>query len=117
MQHPLFELEGPGLVERAPLYDKVFQVERYRTRYAGYLDLLARQWFTEQSITTLAARYHTMIAPYVVQSGGDKMYFGDTAMFPVAAFDSSVARFGDFARQRSEYILETLAEADWKDVP
>jgi hypothetical protein len=117
VRHPLFRLEGPGLVDRAPLYDKVFQVERYRVRYAGYLDLLARQWFTEQNITALAARYHAMIAPYVVQSTGDKMYFGDTAMFSIEAFDNSWARFGDFARRRSEYILTTLAEDGWKDAP
>jgi PKD repeat protein len=116
-QHPLFEREGPGLVARAPLYDKVFQVERYRTRYAGYLDLLARRWFTGENISALASEYHTMIAPYVTQSTGDKMYFGDTAMFPIEAFDNSWSHFGDFARQRSEYILTTLAEGGWKESP
>jgi spore coat protein H len=112
-RHPLFELEGLGLVVRAPLYDKVFQVERYRTRYAGYLDLLARRWFTEENVGSLAARYHTMISPYVTQSSGDKMYFGDTAMFSIEAFESSWSHFGDFARQRNAFILATLAEEGW----
>jgi len=58
-----------------------------------------------------------MISPYVTQSGGDKMVFGDTAMFPIGAFENSQARFGDFARQRSEYILTTLAEDGWKEAP
>jgi spore coat protein H len=113
VQHPLFELEGPGLVTRAPLYDKVFQVERYRTRYAGYLDLLARRWFTGENITALSSQYHAMIAPYVVQSTGDKVFYGDTAMFPPEAFESSWTHFGDFARQRNAFILSTLAEDGW----
>ena len=115
-QHPLFELEGPGLVNRAPLYDNVFQVERYRKRYAGYLDLLARQWFTYENISALSARYHNLIAPYVTQASGDKMYFGDTAMFPASAFDDSWAEFGTFAGQRSNYILTTLAQGQWRSV-
>lgn len=113
-RHPLFELEGPGLVERAPLYDKVFQVQRYRTRYAGYLDLLTRRWFTEENITALSSRYHTMISPYVTQGTGDKMYYGDTAMFPPEAFENSWSHFGDFARQRNTFILATLAEDGWQ---
>ena len=111
-EYPLFELEGPGLVERAPLYDNVFQVERYRKRYAGYLDLLARQWLTYENISTLSTEYHNMIAPYVTQASGDKMYFGDSAMFSPEAFDRSWTEFGDFARQRSQFILATLAKTD-----
>jgi PKD repeat protein len=113
VQHPLFELEGPGLVTRAPLYDKVFQVERYRTRYAGYLDLLARYWFTGENVGALSSRYHAMIAPYVVQSTGDKMFYGDMAMFPPEAFENSWTHFGDFARQRNAFILTALAEDGW----
>ena len=109
-RHPLFELQGSGLVERAPLYDNVFQVERYRKRYAGYLDLLARQWFTYQNVATLSARYHHMIAPYMTQATGDKMYFGDTAMFPIEAFNNTWTSFAEFARQRNQFILATLAE-------
>ena len=117
MQHPLFELEGPGLVARAPLYDKVFEVERYRTRYAGYLDLLARHWFTGENIGALSSRYHTMIAPYVTQSTGDKMVYGDTAMFPPEAFEDSWMHFGDFAQRRNAFILATLAEDGWQKTP
>jgi spore coat protein H len=111
-RHPLFSRAG-GLVERAPLYDKIFQVERYRIRYAGYLDFLARFWLTEENISTLANQYHTMIAPLLTQGDGDKMFFGDTAMFPIEAFNDTWARFGEFARQRREYILSTLAEGQW----
>jgi spore coat protein CotH len=113
-RHPLFELEGHGLVERAPLYDNVFQVERYRVRYAGYLDLLARQWFTYENISALAFKYHHMIAPYVTQASGDKMYFGDSAMFPIEAFNNSWTDLGAFAQERSHFILTTLAQEQWQ---
>jgi hypothetical protein len=111
-RHPLFELEGPGLVERAPLYDNVFQVERYRKRYAGYLDLLARQWLTYENISALSTDYHDLIAPFVTQASGDKMYFGASAMFSPQAFDTSWTEFGDLARQRSNFIITTLAQAN-----
>lgn len=113
-QHPLFKLQGPGLVARAPLYDRVFEVERYRVRYAGYLDLLARQCFTEENVSAQAARYHHMIAPYVRQAGGDKMFLGEDARMPIEAFDDSWAAFGTFAGQRSAFILSTLAQDGWR---
>lgn len=116
-RYPLFELEGPGLVARAPLYNRVFEVERYRVRYAGYLDLLARYWFTEENIGSLATEYHAMIAPYVTQSTGDKAFYGDSPMFPIEAFGDSSGRYREFARQRSEYILTTLAHEDWRQAP
>ena len=114
-RHPLFGLNGARLVTRAPLYDNVFQVERYRVRYAGYLDLLARHWFTYENISTLSARYHYLIAPYVTQGDGDKMYFGESAMFPIVAFDNSWQEFGTFAGQRSEFILASLAQDQWRE--
>jgi PKD repeat protein len=112
-QFPLFHLEGPGLVQRAPLYDNVFQVERYRKRYAGYLDLLARHWFTYENISALSTTYHTLLTPYVVQATGDKMYFGDSAMFSIEAFNNTWTRFGEFAQQRTNYIFTTLAQGTW----
>jgi len=114
VQHPVFGREGPGLVQRAPLYDKVFRVERYRVRYAGYLDLLARYWLTEENISNLAYQYQSMIAPYLNQGEGDKMFCVDTAMFPIEAFDGAWTQFGEFARQRSEYILSVLADDAWR---
>lgn len=112
-EYPLFTLDGPGLVERAPLYDNVFQVERYRKQYAGYLDLLAREWFTGENISALSSRYHYLIAPYVTQATGDKMYLGDTALFSIEAFESDWMRFGEFAEERSQFVLTTLAKDDW----
>lgn len=108
-RHPLFELDGPRLLTRAPLYDNVFQVEEYRTRYTAYLDLLVRFWFNSNNVPALAARYHDLIAQYVSQGTGDKMYYGESAMFPIAAFDDSWMALGDFARERSAFILEAIA--------
>ena len=113
-RHPLFERGESELVDRAPLFDRVFEVERYRVRYAGYLDLLARYWFTEANISSLASKYHNMIAPFVAQGDGDKMYFGDTAMFPIEAFNDSWRQYIDFTRERRKYIFSILAQPDWR---
>jgi spore coat protein H len=114
VQHPLFERGTSELVDRAPLFDRVFEVERYRVRYAGYLDLLVRYWFTEENILSLARGYHNQITQLLRQGGGDKMFFGDSAMFPIAAFEDSWQPFGDFARRRRAYILEVLSQGDWR---
>ncbi|MGD8822155.1 MAG: CotH kinase family protein, partial [Anaerolineales bacterium] len=108
-QFPLFELEGEGLIERAPLYDHVFEVERYRIQYAAYLDLLARYWFNGDHIGQEAQRYYQLIAPRLSQATGDKMYYGETPMFSPQAFQDSWIEIAQFAQQRSAYILEVLS--------
>jgi hypothetical protein len=108
-QFPLFELEGEGLVQRAPLYDRVFEVERYRIQYAAYLDLLARYWFNGDNIGLEAQRYYNLISPRLSQATGDKMYYGDTPMFAPEAFWDSWVALAQFAEERSQYILEALA--------
>lgn len=114
-RHPLFELAGHGLVERAPLYDQVLRVEHYRVRFAGYLDLLARRWFTGEQVTALTERTYTQIAPLIDQGDGDKMFYDETAMFPVDAFHTGWQWLGEYAAERSQFILETLAQDDWRN--
>jgi hypothetical protein len=114
VNHSLFERGDSELVGRAPLFDRVFEVERYRVRYAGYLDLLTRYWFTEENVSALAYEYHSMIAPFVTQGSGDKMYYGSSAMFPVEAFNDSWRQYPEFTRQRREIIIETLATGGWR---
>ena len=116
-QQPLFGLQGPQLFERAPLYDLVFQVDRYRRRYAAYLDLLNREWFNRDHVSARARELYEMIAPYVMQETGDKMVFGDTAMFTSENFTNSWQRLAEFAEQRSSYILTTLEAGEWQVVP
>ncbi len=105
---PLFEKSERGLVQRAPLYDKVFQVERYRRKYAAYIDLLARYWFTPANISSLAQKYHRMIAPYVIQENGDKAFFDNQSMFPYEAFQDSWQSLVRFTQERGAYIQSEL---------
>ncbi len=107
---PLFETEGFGLLERAPLYERVFEVERYRIQFAAYLDLLVRHWFNYQNIYQHASLYHQMIAPYVSQSTGDKAYFGSSAWFESASFEGDWIGLAQFANDRSQFILENLTD-------
>ena len=107
-EHPLFELEGEGLVERAPLYDQVFKVDRYQVQYRAYLDLLIRHWFNEDNLGHLARSYYTMIAPYVSQSTGDKMFYEDNPWFPVEVFYDSWVGLTDFSAERSQYMEDQL---------
>ena len=105
---PLFELTDFGFLERAPLYENVFEVERYRWRYAAYLDLLVRNRFNYDSVYTSTSRLHEMIAPYVTQSTGDKMFFGDTAMFPYESFATGWEWLATFTGERSQFIRHEL---------
>jgi PKD repeat protein len=109
-RQPLFERDsGPAISPYAPLYDRVFEVEQYRLQYAAYLDLLVRVKFNEEEISRQTEALHNLIAPYVTQSTGDKMYFGDTAMFPIETFNNW-HDIENVARERSEYILSQLSD-------
>ncbi len=105
----LFELSGFGLVERAPLYEKVFEVERYRSKYAAYLDLIVRQRLNYSTVYQESIHFHDLIAPYVIQGSGDKMFFGDTALLEYEAFKAGWEWLAEFAGERSRFILEELA--------
>lgn len=109
-QAPLFGRAGGELVGRAPLYDRVFAVERYRLKYVAYVDLLLRYWFNADHVSGLAQKYHRMIAPYVAQSTGDTAFFGDRAMFPYAAFQNSWQALVTFAGERNAYLRNALEQ-------
>jgi hypothetical protein len=109
-QAPLSGRSGPEILEHAPLYDRVFAVERYRLRYAAYVDLLLRHWFTTAHVTELAQQYHRQIAPYVVQGSGDKAFYGPTAMYPPDAFADSWQTLVRFAAARSAYLRGALQQ-------
>jgi spore coat protein CotH len=114
VRHPMFDRGEADMMGRAPLFDRVFEVERYRVRYAGYLDLLVRYWFTEENISALAYEYHSMIAPFVIQGDGDKMFFGDSTMASFDGFQDSWKRYPEFTGQRREYILSILEQDNWR---
>jgi hypothetical protein len=98
-------------VERAPLYDKVFEVEEYRWKFAAYIDLLTRCWFNYDNIYAQAEKYHNLIAPYITQGAGDKMYFSETqAHFNINEFYNGWTWLADFARERNTFIQQELTK-------
>ncbi|MBN1956457.1 MAG: CotH kinase family protein [Anaerolineae bacterium] len=114
-RQPLFELDGPRLVPYAPLYERVFAVERYRRQYAAYLDLLSREWFTYEHVYDRASALHATLAPYVTQGTGDRMFFGNNATFAGEDFDRAWLDLPRMAGERSDFILTTLAQGGWDE--
>jgi hypothetical protein len=110
VQAPLFGASNSDMMERAPLHDKVMEVDYYRGKYAAYLDLLLRVWFNSENVTDLVQTYHRMIAPYVSQASGDKAFYGDDFMFPPDDFDRSWESILEFVRQREIYARNVLQE-------
>jgi spore coat protein H len=105
---PLYETQGFGLIQRAPLYERVFEVQSYRYKFAAYLDLLTRYWFNYENIYQQSVYYHDQIAPYITQATGDKAYFGETAWFDFNGFENGWQHLAQFAGERSQFILENL---------
>jgi PKD repeat protein len=104
----LYEIEGFGLMERAPLTENIFKVPRYRQKFAAYVDLLSRHWFNYENIYQQSAKHHQLIAPYVSQSTGDKAFFGETAWQNYNEFENGWRHLAEFARDRSQFIQENL---------
>jgi len=111
-QAPLIMQSDQGLLSRAPLSDRIFLVERYRSKYSAYVDLLLRYWFTLDNITEQVQRYHDLIAPIIVQATGDRAFFGEHAMFTDEAFTNSERPLIQFTMQRIEFLLLALASED-----
>lgn len=97
-----------GMSQYAPLYENVFTVERYRRQYAAYLDLLMRNIYSYEQIYTRSQTYHNLIAPYMRQGEGDKMFTGEGAWFSLEQFDSSWQSKANTTRDRSKYLRELL---------
>jgi len=109
-QLAIFGREGIGFLPKAPLYDRVFEVDRYRKKYAAYIDLINRYWLTYENVLYLSQKYHNLIAPYVTQETGDKMYFGENAIFTHDQFENSWMQFANFAYQRNKYLTQILPQ-------
>jgi len=109
-QAPLFGRTDIGMLERAPLYDTVFQVERYKSKYAAYVDLLLRYWFTTANVSDKAQVYHRMIAPYVSQFTGDKAFYGEQPMFQPETFTNSWQELVTFAGERNSFLRTELQQ-------
>jgi hypothetical protein len=107
---PLFGRPTAGFLERAPLYDNVFQVDEYRSKYAAYVDLLLVYWFNSENVSAKAQAYHDMIAPYVSQSTGDKAFYGDQPMFPPEYFTNSLPALLKFVSERNSFLRTQLQQ-------
>jgi spore coat protein CotH len=106
---PLFGSEQSlGPLQYAPLFVKAFEVDRYRTTYAAYVDLLVRHWFNEAAIGERAQHLHDLLAPFVTASTGDPMYVGSTAMFEPADFDAGWRALVGLTAERSAFIQGEL---------
>ena len=113
-QHPIFDEAEPGLVERTPLHTHVFQVPDYRLRYAAYLDLLMHHFFNPQAIGQRARDLQRMIAPHLVQGGGDKL-FNNTQEFDLDAFQNSWRELANQVEMRNGYLQSRLM--DYQQAP
>jgi spore coat protein H len=112
---PLFQHGEFVISPKAPLFERVFEVERYRRQYAAYLDMLMRNFFNYETIYQRAQAYHDMIAPYLQQGEGDKMYFGEGSSFNIAQFESSWQDLPELTRQRNEVIRQLLDQDRYLD--
>ena len=115
VQQPLFERDSMGMVQRAPMYDYAFQVERYRVQYAAYLDLLTRYYFNSDHVTERVRLFYQQISPRLSQATGDKMYYAEDGWFVPADFDDSVQHLLTFTEQRSQYIRHVLSTDEWRE--
>ena len=107
---PLFERESNEMSQYAPLFDRVFEVEKYRLQFAAYLDLLMREFFNYEKIYEVTRDYHMIIAPYISQGGGDKMFYSETGWFTIEEFNNSWQDLSDLANRRNQYIRSAIDE-------
>jgi hypothetical protein len=108
-QADLFPAAGRGIIQRAPLVDQVFSSETYRRQYLAYVDLLLRYWFNEANIADQVEKYHRLITPYVIQTTGDKAFYGDQPMAPPETFTNAWQDLIRFTRDRSNFLRDALA--------
>jgi spore coat protein H len=110
---PLYgHTESLGPLQDAPLFVHAFEVERYRQDYRAYMDLLVRHWFNADHIAAEAQRHQELVAPYLIQSTGDRAYYGDTALFNPQDFVSERQRIIQLTQQRSQFIWNALAQEE-----
>jgi len=105
---PLFERSQPTVSPYAPLFENVFKVEKYGRQYSAYMDLLIKEFFNYDNIYRVSMDYHQMIAPYVTQESGDRMYFGETAWFTIEEFNDSWQDLARIAGERASYVENKL---------
>ena len=109
-------VSGTTLEER-PLLNALLKNEKYRDKYNGYLEQIAKEFFDEENMQTIMTSISATILPYVEQ---DPMKFTTTEQFlEGVSGDNSLV---EFAKQRSDSIVKQLSgelvvEADTSNMP
>ena len=104
--------ESLGPLQYAPLFEKAFEVESYRQDYRAYMDLLVRHWFNAAHVAAEAENHQKLVAPYLIQSTGDRAFYGDTALFEPQDFVSEKQNIINLTQQRSQFIWNALAQEE-----
>jgi spore coat protein H len=106
---PLFgEVDHVGPLEYAPLFTKVFEVDRYRQDYMAYVDLLLRYWFNKVNVSAQAEYWHGLIRPYLTKETGDKAFFGEGAMYSIDNFDQDRIDLIALTDQRNQFLSSAI---------
>lgn len=105
---PLFGKTGESIIGSAPLFDRVFAIEAYQTRYAAYVDLIVRHRFNPAYMTEHIKNYHRQIKPYINKSTGDQAFYGEEPMFNNNQFDNSWQELISFIENRGIYLEKSL---------
>ncbi len=106
-----------GPLQWAPLFTKVFQVERYRQDYAAYVDLLVQHRFNSQYFNKQAQAWQAMLTPYLTKETGDKHFVGQPAMFTLDQFVQERQSLEMMTAQRSQYLRSVLDSGQWQVAP
>jgi spore coat protein H len=107
---PLFgEVKNVGPLQYAPLFTRIFEVDRYRQDYVAYVDLLLRNWFNKENVTTLAEHWQDQIRPYLAKETGDKAFIGESAMYSLEQFDQDRIDLIMLTESRNEFLSSAIA--------
>lgn len=110
VEAPLFSLstEFPRLVSRAPLYEQMLLVPRYRQALAAYLDLLTRVAFNRETMAEWVIRYCGLIEPSLLK--GDIYYTGNPEQRSIQGFRDACQHVIEITDERSRFIQRTLQQ-------
>jgi hypothetical protein len=109
-EFPLYgQAESLGPLQRAPLFERVFEVERYRRTYRAYVDLLLRERLNGDAIAAETAAWQALLEPYLGRDAGDRAYFGDGALYPFEEFARDRERLVELTRARHDFLRAALA--------
>jgi PKD repeat protein len=110
VETPLFSVstEFPRLLSRAPLYEQMLRVPRYRQALAAYLDLLTRVAFNRETMAGWVNRYCGLVEPSLLK--GDPYYTLKPDQRSIQVFRDACQNVIATTDERSRFIQRTLQE-------